>query len=220
MATGNFQTQRFLEWRFTGSFNPTNHFTLFTQFGVVVLASQVSHKSIRCLYCTIARCKINLLKHLSSTIDGQGSIWWKTFHKKKLKNTRPYFIKGRYIGGAEEEVRLHEQGKFRPLLAGIPFNTWEGPYEGCGGIRFVVYFSCSGSGKFKNVIVSFLVVKESMEFFLIDTKYFYLFIDSCDMTVDPVGCWSSCSLALFVTEKKYECQHEMFSTAFFVDLKS
>ncbi|KAI3809293.1 hypothetical protein L1987_25264 [Smallanthus sonchifolius] len=57
------------------------------------------------------------------------------------------FIKGRYIGGAEEVLRLHEQGKFRPLLAGIPLNTWEGPCEGCAGVRFVVCFSCRGSRK-------------------------------------------------------------------------
>ncbi|KAI3705278.1 hypothetical protein L1987_75513 [Smallanthus sonchifolius] len=57
------------------------------------------------------------------------------------------FIKGRYIGGAEEVLRLHEQGKFLPLLAGIPLNTWEGPCEGCAGIRFVVCFSCRGSRK-------------------------------------------------------------------------
>ncbi|KAK9078696.1 hypothetical protein SSX86_002753 [Deinandra increscens subsp. villosa] len=57
------------------------------------------------------------------------------------------FIKGRYIGGAEDVLRLHEQGKFRPLLAGIPLNTSDGPCEGCAGVRFVVCFSCSGSRK-------------------------------------------------------------------------
>ncbi|KAL8210586.1 hypothetical protein R6Q57_005023 [Mikania cordata] len=57
------------------------------------------------------------------------------------------FIKGRYIGGAEEVLRLHKQGIFRLLLAGIPLKTWDGPCEGCGGIRFVVCFSCSGSRK-------------------------------------------------------------------------
>nr|GEW35389.1 glutaredoxin domain-containing cysteine-rich protein 1-like isoform X4 [Tanacetum cinerariifolium] len=57
------------------------------------------------------------------------------------------FIKGRYIGGAEEVLRLHEQGKFRPLLAGIPVNLSDGPCEGCAGVRFVVCCSCSGSRK-------------------------------------------------------------------------
>ncbi|KAK9061372.1 hypothetical protein SSX86_018553 [Deinandra increscens subsp. villosa] len=57
------------------------------------------------------------------------------------------FIKGRYIGGAEEVLRLHEQGKFRPVLAGIPLNTSDEPCEGCAGVRFVVCCSCSGSRK-------------------------------------------------------------------------
>lgn len=57
------------------------------------------------------------------------------------------FIKGRYIGGAEEVLRLHEQGKFRPLLAGLPVNISEGPCEGCAGVRFMVCFTCSGSRK-------------------------------------------------------------------------
>ncbi|KAL8241534.1 hypothetical protein R6Q59_014888 [Mikania micrantha] len=57
------------------------------------------------------------------------------------------FIKGRYIGGAEEVLRLHEQGMFRSLLIGIPLKTSDGPCEGCGGIRFVVCLSCSGSQK-------------------------------------------------------------------------
>lgn len=57
------------------------------------------------------------------------------------------FINGRYIGGAEVVLRLHEQGKFRPLLAEIPLNLSEGPCEGCAGVRFVVCFNCSGSRK-------------------------------------------------------------------------
>ncbi|KAL4576698.1 hypothetical protein LXL04_012796 [Taraxacum kok-saghyz] len=57
------------------------------------------------------------------------------------------FISGRYIGGAEEVLRLHEQGKFRPLLAETPLNTSEGPCEGCGGVRFVVCCKCNGSRK-------------------------------------------------------------------------
>lgn len=32
----------------------------------------------------------------NGTIDGQGSIWWKKFHEKKLKNTRPYLIELMY----------------------------------------------------------------------------------------------------------------------------
>ncbi|XP_023749295.1 probable serine/threonine-protein kinase PBL28 [Lactuca sativa] len=55
------------------------------------------------------------------------------------------FIKGRYIGGAEEVFRLHEQGKFRSLLAEIPLNKSEGPCKRCAGVRSVVCRKCNGS---------------------------------------------------------------------------
>ncbi|KAL6129605.1 hypothetical protein ACLB2K_072955 [Fragaria x ananassa] len=57
------------------------------------------------------------------------------------------FIKGRYIGGAEEVLALHEQGKLRPLLAGVPLDLSQGSCQGCAGVRFVVCFKCNGSHK-------------------------------------------------------------------------
>lgn len=57
------------------------------------------------------------------------------------------FIKGRYIGGAEEVLGLHEQGKLKPLIEGIPIDGNEGPCEGCAGFRFIVCFNCNGSRK-------------------------------------------------------------------------
>ncbi|XVF24614.1 hypothetical protein REPUB_Repub13aG0142400 [Reevesia pubescens] len=55
------------------------------------------------------------------------------------------FIKGRYIGGAEEVLTLHEQGKLKVLFQGIPVDRSNGPCEGCGGVRFVLCFKCNGS---------------------------------------------------------------------------
>ncbi|XP_068342704.1 uncharacterized protein At3g28850-like [Pyrus communis] len=57
------------------------------------------------------------------------------------------FIKGRYIGGAEEVLTLHEQGKLKPLFEGVPLDRSIGPCEACDGVRFVVCFRCSGSCK-------------------------------------------------------------------------
>ncbi|KAI3458788.1 hypothetical protein Pfo_015451 [Paulownia fortunei] len=57
------------------------------------------------------------------------------------------FIKGRYIGGAEEVLGLHEQGKLKPIIEGIPIDRNEGPCEGCAGFRFIVCFNCNGSRK-------------------------------------------------------------------------
>ncbi|KAK3029279.1 hypothetical protein RJ639_039519 [Escallonia herrerae] len=57
------------------------------------------------------------------------------------------FIRGRYIGGADEVVGLHEQGKLRKLLDGIPINPSYFPCIGCAGVRFVLCVNCNGSCK-------------------------------------------------------------------------
>ncbi|XP_038680019.1 uncharacterized protein At5g39865-like [Tripterygium wilfordii] len=57
------------------------------------------------------------------------------------------FIKGRHIGGAEEVLGLHEQGKLRLLFEGIPINRSDNPCAGCAGFRFVLCFNCNGSHK-------------------------------------------------------------------------
>ncbi|XP_027104685.1 uncharacterized protein [Coffea arabica] len=59
------------------------------------------------------------------------------------------FIKGRYVGGAEEVLGLHEQGRLRPLLGGIPIDSSNGHCEGCAGVRFIMCFNCNGSRKIK-----------------------------------------------------------------------
>ena len=58
------------------------------------------------------------------------------------------FIDGRYIGGAEEVLQLHEEEKLLPLLEGMPRERSQGqPCDGCGGVRFVPCLNCSGSRK-------------------------------------------------------------------------
>ncbi|KAI3688027.1 hypothetical protein L1987_81733 [Smallanthus sonchifolius] len=57
------------------------------------------------------------------------------------------FIKGRHIGGVDEVVGFHEQGKLVDLLNGIPKCPVSGPCKGCGGMRFVLCVSCDGSRK-------------------------------------------------------------------------
>nr|KAJ0191190.1 hypothetical protein LSAT_V11C800391530 [Lactuca sativa] len=87
----------------TGSFNLTSHFTLYLQFGAVILASQEEGE-----YPLIEPLpsygrgrdgpggRFSSLIGGNGTIDGQGSLWWKKFHKKQLKNTRPYLIELMY----------------------------------------------------------------------------------------------------------------------------
>lgn len=55
------------------------------------------------------------------------------------------FVKGRLIGGAEEVMKLEEDGKLGSLLKGIP--PAMAPCDGCGGMRFVMCMDCNGSCK-------------------------------------------------------------------------
>ncbi|XP_073044281.1 uncharacterized protein [Primulina eburnea] len=55
------------------------------------------------------------------------------------------FVKGRLIGGADEVVKLDEEGKLDILFAGIPRATL-GCIR-CAGIRFVLCVECNGSCK-------------------------------------------------------------------------
>ncbi|PPS04136.1 hypothetical protein GOBAR_AA16526 [Gossypium barbadense] len=54
------------------------------------------------------------------------------------------FIKGRYIGGADEVIGLHEEGKLKKLFEGIPSNI---PCSECANMRFMVCPNCDGSRK-------------------------------------------------------------------------
>ncbi|KAL1196929.1 hypothetical protein V5N11_024729 [Cardamine amara subsp. amara] len=55
------------------------------------------------------------------------------------------FIRGRYIGGAEEVVSLNENGKLKKLLEGI--SLVESPCECCENERFLICSSCHGSSR-------------------------------------------------------------------------
>lgn len=55
------------------------------------------------------------------------------------------FVKGRLIGGADEMLKLEEEGKLGILLDGIPRAA--AVCDGCAGIRFVMCMDCNGSRK-------------------------------------------------------------------------
>ncbi|XP_024522873.1 uncharacterized protein LOC9640977 [Selaginella moellendorffii] len=57
------------------------------------------------------------------------------------------FIKGRYIGGAEEVVAAHESGALARMLHGLPHGNLSKDCDGCGGVRFIPCTDCSGSCK-------------------------------------------------------------------------
>lgn len=66
------------------------------------------------------------------------------------------FVKGRYVGGVEEVMRIVEDGCLGELLEGLPKLKVGSVCEGCGGVRFLPCFSCNGSCKMV------MVVKEEM----------------------------------------------------------
>lgn len=57
------------------------------------------------------------------------------------------FVKGRYIGGADEVVGLHEMGWLGKLLEGTPTYTTDCPCNGCSNMRFTICSNCCGSCK-------------------------------------------------------------------------
>lgn len=60
------------------------------------------------------------------------------------------FIKGRYIGGAEEVKQLHEEGILACLMDGLATGLIHNVCDGCGDARFVPCFNCNGSCKVLN----------------------------------------------------------------------
>lgn len=59
------------------------------------------------------------------------------------------FVKGRYVGGAEEVVELNESGRLGRILNATRVERGIGRQacEGCGGARFVPCWECGGSCK-------------------------------------------------------------------------
>lgn len=57
------------------------------------------------------------------------------------------FVRGRYIGGAEQVLQMHEDGRLGLLVEGLPKSRNSGACDGCGGVRFLPCFRCSGSRK-------------------------------------------------------------------------
>ncbi|KAF7850089.1 hypothetical protein BT93_L5874 [Corymbia citriodora subsp. variegata] len=70
------------------------------------------------------------------------------------------FVRGRYLGGAEEVMRIVEEGGLGELLEGLPKIKAGVLCEGCGGVRFLPCFRCNGSCK---VVVNLVKVKEEGE---------------------------------------------------------
>lgn len=66
------------------------------------------------------------------------------------------FVNGRYIGGAEEVLKIAEEGFLGEILEGLPKRRNGYVCEGCGDARFLPCFRCNGSCKMV------MAVKEEM----------------------------------------------------------
>lgn len=67
------------------------------------------------------------------------------------------FVRGRYIGGVEEVMKLVEEGFIGKLLQGLPVLKGGFVCEGCGNVGFLPCFTCHGSCKMV------MVVKEGLD---------------------------------------------------------
>ncbi|XP_022854346.1 uncharacterized protein At3g28850-like [Olea europaea var. sylvestris] len=57
------------------------------------------------------------------------------------------FVKGKYIGGIDEVMKIVDDGSLGELLQGLPKTRCGYVCEGCAGVRFVPCFRCNGSCK-------------------------------------------------------------------------
>ncbi|KDP25217.1 hypothetical protein JCGZ_20373 [Jatropha curcas] len=62
------------------------------------------------------------------------------------------FVKGRYVGGVEDVMRIMEEGWMGELLQGLPKKRVGDVCDGCGDVRFLPCFSCNGSSKMVMVV--------------------------------------------------------------------
>ncbi|KAI5084146.1 hypothetical protein GOP47_0000315 [Adiantum capillus-veneris] len=93
-----------------------------------------------------------ILKGFGVPVDAR-DIWMHSKFKEELTNIMGaalsvprLFIKGRYIGGAEEVKRLHEEGILEYLVEGFPAEC-NSMCDFCGSVRFVPCNTCNGSCK-------------------------------------------------------------------------
>ncbi|KAL4565355.1 hypothetical protein LXL04_029447 [Taraxacum kok-saghyz] len=75
-------------------------------------------------------------------------LWDLMKGKEKQELVPPrVFVKGRYIGGSDEVLRISEQGHLGKLLEGLPKSKLGYVCEVCGGSRFLPCLTCNGSCK-------------------------------------------------------------------------
>ncbi|KAK9926426.1 hypothetical protein M0R45_023658 [Rubus argutus] len=62
------------------------------------------------------------------------------------------FVRGRYVGGSDEVLKIVEEGLLGEILEGLPKKRAGSVCEGCGEARFLPCFQCNGSSKMVLVV--------------------------------------------------------------------
>nr|GEV21579.1 putative thioredoxin-like fold protein [Tanacetum cinerariifolium] len=92
-------------------------------------------------------------KDISMDRGFRDELWELMKGKEKAEMVPPrVFVKGRYVGGVEECLRIVEDGYLGELLEGLPKSKAGYVCEVCGGARFLPCFECSGSCKTVKVL--------------------------------------------------------------------
>ncbi|OIW21405.1 hypothetical protein TanjilG_02572 [Lupinus angustifolius] len=92
----------------------------------------------------VESCNVHMVERDVSMHSGFKEELRKLMGTKEVK-VPVVFVKGRFIGGVDETLKLEEEEKLGVLLEGIPKAL--GCCEGCCGVRFVICMECNGSCK-------------------------------------------------------------------------
>uniref|UniRef100_A0A5B7A1Q1 Glutaredoxin domain-containing protein n=1 Tax=Davidia involucrata TaxID=16924 RepID=A0A5B7A1Q1_DAVIN len=136
----------------TSSLSPSNQFYLAGTEDRIVLY-YTSLRGIRRTYedcCAV----LNIFRGFRVYVD-ERDISMDSTYRKELQSTLggkvvtlpQVFIRGKYIGGADEVKQLHEVGELAMLLEGFPLRDCGTVCESCGDARFVPCPNCNGSRK-------------------------------------------------------------------------
>ncbi|MCO5568811.1 hypothetical protein L7F22_022511 [Adiantum nelumboides] len=124
-----------------------------------VILYHTSLRGVRKTYedcCTVRL----ILKGLGVHVE-ERDVWMHSIFKEEIRDVLgerlkgsalvpQLFIKGRYIGGAEEVKKLHEDAKLARLMDGIATDMFHNMCDGCGDVRFVPCLNCNGSCKVRS----------------------------------------------------------------------
>ncbi|KAH7439032.1 hypothetical protein KP509_04G041800 [Ceratopteris richardii] len=106
-------------------------------------------------------CTVRLILRGLGVHVEERDVWMHSHYKDELRGVLgdilksvplvpQLFIKGRYIGGAENVKKLHDEGNLARLMDDLDMSAAHSECDGCGDLRFVLCLTCNGSRKVHN----------------------------------------------------------------------